>query len=137
MWKEPTVSLFAVAESPNGIDNFRFWEEPITMPETDEPATNIYDMRLTAHEWLDLRHFVQRKDKNNPDCLQLRKCRNCPYKGFEEWERLPDLQSKSQQRNVVLHPEFVDGKYAFILVHRTVSLMPDQEKELAGHWLIT
>lgn len=109
-------SFFAVAESPNGIDNFRFWEEPITMPETDEPATNIYDMRLTAHEdgWIYGIFCAERKDKNNPDLSAATASAGIARtKDFKKWERLPDLQSKSQQRNVVLHPEFVDGRYAF------------------------
>lgn len=109
-------SFFAVAESPNGIDHFRFWEEPITMPETDEPATNIYDMRLTAHEdgWIYGIFCAERKDKNNPDLSAATASAGIARtKDFKKWERLPDLQSKSQQRNVVLHPEFVNGKYAF------------------------
>ncbi|MDN5296955.1 MAG: 4-O-beta-D-mannosyl-D-glucose phosphorylase [Bacteroidota bacterium] len=109
-------SFFAVAESPNGIDHFRFWEEPITMPETDEPATNIYDMRLTAHEdgWIYGIFCAERKDKNNPDLSAATASAGIARtKDFKKWERLPDLQSKSQQRNVVLHPEFVDGRYAF------------------------
>lgn len=109
-------SFFAVAESPNGIDHFRFWEEPITMPETDEPATNIYDMRLTAHEdgWIYGIFCAERKDKNNPDLSAATASGGIARtKDLKNWERLPDLQSKSQQRNVVLHPEFVNGKYAF------------------------
>jgi 4-O-beta-D-mannosyl-D-glucose phosphorylase len=108
-------SFFAVAESPNGIDNFRFWEEPITMPETDEPATNIYDMRLTAHEdgWIYGIFCAERKDKNNPDLSAATASAGIARtKDLKNWERLPDLKSKSQQRNVVLHPEFVNGKYA-------------------------
>lgn len=109
-------SFFAVAESPNGIDNFRFWEEPITMPETDEPATNVYDMRLTAHEdgWIYGIFCAERKDKSNPDLSAATASAGIARtKDLRNWERLPDLQSKSQQRNVVLHPEFVNGKYAF------------------------
>jgi 4-O-beta-D-mannosyl-D-glucose phosphorylase len=109
-------SFFAVAESPNGIDNFRFWDEPITMPETDDPATNIYDMRLTAHEdgWIYGIFCAERKDKNNPDLSAATASAGIARtKDLKNWERLPDLQSKSQQRNVVLHPEFVNGKYAF------------------------
>jgi 4-O-beta-D-mannosyl-D-glucose phosphorylase len=109
-------SFFAVAESPNGIDNFRFWDEPITMPEFDEPATNIYDMRLTAHEdgWIYGVFCVERKDKSNPDLSAATASAGIARtKDLKNWERLPDLQSKSQQRNVVLHPEFVNGKYAF------------------------
>ena len=108
-------SFFAVAESPNGIDNFRFWDEPISMPETDEPATNVYDMRLTAHEdgWLYGIFCAERKDKNNPDLSSAPASAGIARtKDLKNWERLPDLKSKSQQRNVVLHPEFVNGKYA-------------------------
>lgn len=108
-------SFFAVAESPNGIDNFRFWDEPISMPETDEPATNVYDMRLTAHEdgWIYGIFCVERKDKNNPDLSSATASAGIARtKDLKNWERLPDLKSKSQQRNVVLHPEFVNGKYA-------------------------
>ena len=90
-------SYFAVAESPNGIDNFRFWEEPITMPDDVIPATNIYDMRVTQHE----------------DGSATATAGIARTKDLKTWERLPDLKTKSQQRNVVLHPEFVDGKYAF------------------------
>ena len=109
-------SFFAVAESPNGIDNFRFWDEPISMPETDEPATNVYDMRLTAHEdgWIYGIFCAERKDKNNPDLSSATASAGIARtKDLKDWERLPDLKSKSQQRNVVLHPEFVNGKYAF------------------------
>jgi len=108
-------SFFAVDESPNGIDNFKFWEEPITMPETDEPATNNYDMRLTAHEdgWIYGIFCAERKDKNNPDLSAATASAGIARtKDLKNWERLPDLKSKSQQRNVVLHPEFVNGKYA-------------------------
>ncbi|MBQ2186186.1 MAG: glycosidase [Bacteroidaceae bacterium] len=109
-------SFFAVAESPNGIDNFRFWEEPITMPEDVIPATNIYDMRLTAHEdgWIYGLFCVERHDDNQPDDLSAATatCGIARTKDLKIWHRLPDLKSKSQQRNVVLHPEFVNGKYA-------------------------
>ena len=109
-------SFFAVAESPNGIDNFRFWEEPITMPEDVIPATNIYDMRLTAHEdgWIYGLFCVERHDDSQPDDLSAATatCGIARTKDLKIWHRLPDLKSKSQQRNVVLHPEFVNGKYA-------------------------
>lgn len=109
-------SFFAVAESPNGIDNFRFWEHPITMPETDDPATNVYDMRLTAHEdgWIYGLFCVERKDPTEPGNLSAAtaSCGIARTRDLKTWHRLPDLKSKSQQRNVVLHPEFVDGKYA-------------------------
>ncbi|WP_321479240.1 glycosidase [uncultured Bacteroides sp.] len=111
-------SFFAVAESPNGIDNFRFWNYPITMPEDAIPATNIYDMRLTAHEdgWLYGLFCAERHDDNAPvgDLSSATATAAISRtKDLIHWERLPDLKSKSQQRNVVLHPEFVEGKYAF------------------------
>ncbi len=109
-------SFFAVAESPNGIDNFRFWDHPITMPDTEDPATNVYDMRLTAHEdgWIYGLFCVERKDPAEPGNLSAATaaCGIARTRDFKTWHRLPDLKSKSQQRNVVLHPEFVDGKYA-------------------------
>lgn len=109
-------SFFAVAESPNGIDNFRFWERPITMPESDVPATNIYDMRLTQHEdgWIYGLFCVERHDEAHPEDLSaaVAACGIARTHDLKTWQRLPDLQCNSQQRNVVLHPEFVDGKYA-------------------------
>ena len=110
-------SFFAVAESPNGVDNFRFWDEPITMPEDTIPATNIYDMRLTAHEdgWVYGVFCAERHDDSQPGDLSAATATAAiaRTKDLINWERLPDLKTKSQQRNVVLHPEFVDGKYAF------------------------
>ena len=110
-------SFFAVAESPNGIDNFRFWDEPITMPEDVIPATNIYDMRLTAHEdgYIYGVFCAERHDDDQPGDLSAATATAAiaRTKDLVNWERLPDLKTKSQQRNVVLHPEFVDGKYAF------------------------
>ena len=110
-------SFFAVAESDNGIDNFRFWPEPVTMPDTLIPATNIYDMRLTQHEdgWIYGVFCAERHDDSQPDNLSAATATAAiaRTRDLKTWERLPDLQSKSQQRNVVLHPEFVDGKYAF------------------------
>ena len=109
-------SFFAVAESPNGVDNFRFWPRPITMPEWGEPATNVYDMRLTRHEdgWIYGLFCVERKDHDNEGDLSAATaaCGIARTKDLVNWERLPDLKSASQQRNVCLHPEFVDGKYA-------------------------
>ena len=109
-------SFFAVAESANGIDNFRFWERPITMPEADVPATNIYDMRLTQHEdgWIYGLFCVERHDEAHPEDLSaaVATCGIARTHDLKTWQRLPDLQCNSQQRNVVLHPEFVDGKYA-------------------------
>ena len=110
-------SFFAVAESPNGIDNFRFWDEPVTMPETRIPATNVYDMRLTQHEdgWIYGVFCAERHDDLHPDDLSAATATAgiARTKDLRHWERLDDLESKSQQRNVVLHPEFVNGKYAF------------------------
>ncbi len=110
-------SFFAVAESPNGIDNFRFWSEPITMPEAEIPATNVYDMRLTQHEdgWIYGVFCAERHDDSQPSDLSAATATAAiaRTKDLKTWERLPDLVSKSQQRNVVLHPEFVDGMYAF------------------------
>jgi 4-O-beta-D-mannosyl-D-glucose phosphorylase len=112
-------SFFAVAESPNGIDNFRFWDHPVTMPETDEPDTNVYDMRLVAHEdgWVYGLFCTERRDPTAPEADQsaaLAKCGIARTKDLVQWERLPDLTTTSaQQRNVVLHPELVQGQYAF------------------------
>jgi 4-O-beta-D-mannosyl-D-glucose phosphorylase len=110
-------SFFAVAESPNGIDNFRFWNYPIVMPEDIIPATNIYDMRLTAHEdgWIYGIFCAERHDDTAPAgdlSSATATAAIARTKDFKTWERLPDLKTKSQQRNVVLHPEFVNGKYA-------------------------
>ena len=109
-------SFFAVAESPNGVDNFRFWPRPITMPEWGEPATNVYDMRLTRHEdgWIYGLFCVERKDHSVEGDLSAATaaCGIARTRDLVNWERLPDLKSRSQQRNVCLHPEFVDGKYA-------------------------
>ena len=111
-------SFFAMAESPTGVDGFRFWDRPVTMPEWGEPATNVYDMRLTAHEdgWVYGVFCVERKDPAAaPGDLSsaVAAAGIARTRDFVTWERLPDLKSASQQRNVVLHPEFVDGKYAF------------------------
>ena len=109
-------SFFAVAESPNGIDQWRFWEEPITMPDTEDPATTIYDMRVTQHEdgWIYGVFCAERHDPSQPGNLSAATATAgiARTKDLKTWERLPDLKTKSQQRNVVLHPEFVDGKYA-------------------------
>lgn len=110
-------SFFAVAESPNGIDNFRFRDYPITMSDTEDPATNIYDMRLTAHEdgWI---YGIFCAERHDPKAAAgdlssaTATAAIARTKDLVDWERLPDLKTKSQQRNVVLHPEFVNGKYA-------------------------
>ena len=110
-------SFFAVAESPNGIDNFRFWDYPVTMPEDVIPATNIYDMRLTAHEdgWIYGIFCAERHAPSAPAgdlSSATATAAIARTKDLKNWERLPDLKTRSQQRNVVLHPEFVNGKYA-------------------------
>jgi 4-O-beta-D-mannosyl-D-glucose phosphorylase len=112
-------SFFAVAESANGIDNFKFWDYPINMPETSIPDTNIYDMRIVQHEdgWIYGLFCTERKDPNALPGNQsdaIAQCGIARTKDFVVWERLDDLKTNSpQQRNVVLHPEFVDGQYAF------------------------
>jgi 4-O-beta-D-mannosyl-D-glucose phosphorylase len=112
-------SFFAIAESSNGIDNFRFWDYPVVMPETDEPDTNVYDIRLVEHEdgWIYGLFCTERRDKSAPEGDQsaaIAQCGIARTKNLIDWERLADLKTKSpQQRNVVLHPEFVNGKYAF------------------------
>ncbi len=111
-------SFFAVAESPNGIDNFRFRDYPVTMPETDDPDINVYDMRLVRHEdgWIYGIFCSERKDPKAPAgdlSSAVAAAAIARTKDLETWERLPDLKTKSQQRNVVLHPEFVNGQYAF------------------------
>ena len=112
-------SFFAMAESPNGTDHFRFWDYPILMPETGDPDTNVYDMRLVKHEdgWIYGLFCTERKDPKTPEwdtSSAVAQCGIARTKDLKTWERLADLKSKSpQQRNVVLHPEFVDGKYAF------------------------
>jgi len=110
-------SFFAIAESPNGIDNFRFRDFPVTMPETDDPDINVYDMRLTRHEdgWIYGVFCTERKDpKAAPGDLSsaVAAAGIARTHDLVKWERLPDLVSVSQQRNVVLHPEFVNGRYA-------------------------
>lgn len=111
-------SFFAIAESPNGIDSFRFWDRPILMPETENPDTNVYDMRLVQHEdgWIYGLFCTERRDpKAKPSDLSsaVAQCGIARTKDLKTWERLPDLKTPSaQQRNVVLHPEFVNGKYA-------------------------
>ena len=109
-------SFFAVAESDNGTEGFRFWPEPIVMPELDDPAVNVYDMRLTAHEdgWIYGLFCVERHDPSRPDdpTAAVAAAGIARTKDLVKWERLPDLESPGQQRNVVLHPEFVDGRYA-------------------------
>lgn len=112
-------SFFAVAESPNGLDNFVFWETPVVLPETDEPDVNVYDMRLVAHEdgWIYGLFCTERKDPAAPaydQSMAIAQCGIVRTRDLKYWERLADLKTPSpQQRNVVLHPEFVDGQYGF------------------------
>jgi len=112
-------SFFAIAESPNGVDRFKFWERPITLPETGDPDTNVYDMRLTEHEdgYIYGVFCTERKDPGAPEgdtSSAVAAAGIARTKDLVEWERLPDLISHGgQQRNVVLHPEFINGKYAF------------------------
>lgn len=111
-------SFFAIAESHNGIDNFRFSDYPVTMPETSDPDINVYDMRLTRHEdgWIYGVFCTERKD---PAAMPGDLSSAVAAAGIARthdlvnWQRLPDLVSASQQRNVVLHPDFVNGRYAF------------------------
>jgi len=111
-------SFLAVAESENGIDNFRFWDYPVEMPETSNPDTNVYDIRLIQHEdgWIYGLFCTERKDPKAPlwdSSSAVAQCGIARTRDLRRWERLPDLKTRSpQQRNVVLHPEFVKGKYA-------------------------
>lgn len=107
-------SFFAVARSENGIDNFVFDKYPVRLPKYGDDDTNVYDMRLTQHEdgWIYGLFCSERKDKTVDDTSSaVAKCGIVRTKDLINWERLPDLDTKYQQRNVVLHPEFVDGKY--------------------------
>jgi 4-O-beta-D-mannosyl-D-glucose phosphorylase len=111
-------SFFAVAESPTGVDRFRFRDYPVRMPETDDPDVNLYDMRLTRHEdgWIYGVFCTERKSPHAPDdpTAAVAQAGIARTRDFETWHRLPDLSTASaQQRNVVLHPEFVEGRYAF------------------------
>ena len=112
-------SFFAIAESPNGIDHFKFWDYPVIMPETAVPDTNIYDMRLIQHEdgWIYGLFCTERRDPSASEGDQsaaIAQCGIARTKDMVNWERLNDLITPSpQQRNVVLHPEFVNGQYAF------------------------
>ncbi|HOY12004.1 MAG TPA: glycosidase [Saprospiraceae bacterium] len=110
-------SFFAIAESVNGVDNFEFWDYPIDLPQTEDPDTNVYDMRLVKHEdgWIYGLFCTERKDLNRLEdtTAATANCGIVRTKDLKNWERLPDLISYSgQQRNVVLHDEFVGGKYA-------------------------
>ncbi len=112
-------SFFAIAESETGTDNFRFWDIPVELPQTSEPDTNVYDIRLVQHEdgWIYGLFCTERKDPNAPvgdEHSAVAQCGIIRTKDLKKWERLPDLITPSpQQRNCVLHPEFAEGKYAF------------------------
>jgi 4-O-beta-D-mannosyl-D-glucose phosphorylase len=112
-------SFFAIAESENGIDGFRFWDYPVDLPSTDVPDTNVYDMRLVQHEdgFIYGLFCTERRDPKAAPADQsaaIAQCGIVRTKDLLSWQRLPDLKTPSpQQRNVVLHPEFVNGKYAF------------------------
>ncbi|GAB6989298.1 glycoside hydrolase family 130 protein [Paenibacillus pini] len=112
-------SIFALAESDNGIDQFRFISTPLTWDDIDQEETNMYDMRLVQHEdgWIYGIYCSERKD---PEAALFDTSSAVAQAGLvrtqdlKNWERLPNIQTHSpQQRNVVLHPEFVNGKYAF------------------------
>ena len=110
-------SFFAVAESDNGVDNFKFWDYPIILPDTEKEEVNVYDMRLTKHEdgYIYGVFCSESKDKESSDLsAAIAQAGIVRTKDLKTWERLPNLKTRSvQQRNVVLHPEWVDGKYAF------------------------
>lgn len=112
-------SFFAVAESPNGIDNFRFWDQPVSIPQTDKWDTNVYDMRITQHDdgWIYGVFCTERKDPSAPEgdtSTAMAEAGIVRTKDLKNWERLPDLISTTgQQRNVVLFPHLINGKYAF------------------------
>ena len=111
-------SFFAVAQSDSGVDGFRFWDEPVLLPDTCPEETNVYDMRLTQHEdgWIYGVFCSESKDTSVHDLsAAVAAAGIVRTKDLKTWERLPNLITlhSPQQRNVVLHPEFVDGKYAF------------------------
>lgn len=112
-------SFFAVAESDNGIDGFRFWDYPVVLPDTEPEETNVYDMRLVQHEdgWIYGIFCSESRDPNAPlhdQSSAIAQAGLVRTKDLIHWERLPNIKTQSpQQRNVVLHPEFVEGKYAF------------------------
>jgi 4-O-beta-D-mannosyl-D-glucose phosphorylase len=112
-------SFFAVAESSSGVDGFRFWDYPVVMPPSDDPDVNVYDMRLVRHEDGHVYGLfcTERKDpaaRRGDLSAAVAQCGIARTRDFKTWERLPDLKTRSpQQRNVVLHPELVNGKYAF------------------------
>ncbi|WP_129724234.1 glycoside hydrolase family 130 protein [Xylanivirga thermophila] len=110
-------SFFAVAESDTGVDNFRFWDYPIVLPDTELDEVNVYDMRLTKHEdgWIYGVFCSESKDTASTDISSaIAEAGIVRTKDLKNWERLPNLKTRSpQQRNVVLHPEFIEGRYGF------------------------
>lgn len=111
-------SFFAIAESASGVDGFRFWDYPVQLPDTCAEETNVYDMRLTQHEdgWIYGIFCSESKDTKSKDLSAAVACAGIVRtKDLKSWERLPNLRTlrSPQQRNVVLLPEFVNGKYAF------------------------
>ena len=111
-------SFFAVAESDSPTEGFRFRDYPVVLPDTQPEETNVYDMRLTQHEdgWIYGVFCSESKDRTNHDLsAAVAAAGIVRTKDLETWERLPNLVTlrSPQQRNVVLHPEFVNGKYAF------------------------
>jgi len=110
-------SFFAIAESRTGIDGFRFRDYPVEMPSAHPEETNVYDARLTQHEdgWIYGLFCAERHDPGHPEdpSAAIARCGIARTKDLKSWQRLPDLKTPSaQQRNCVLHPEFIDGKYA-------------------------
>lgn len=112
-------SFFAIVESPSGVDRFRFWDYPVVLPETADPDINVYDMRLVRHQdgWIYGLFCTERKDPSAPRgdlSSAVAQCGIARTRDLKTWQRLDDLKTRSpQQRNVVLHPEFINGKYAF------------------------
>ncbi len=111
-------SFFAIAESDSPVDGFKFWDYPILLEDTDKNETNVYDMRLTKHEdgFIYGVFCSESKDTDSTDLsAAVAAAGIVRTKDLKTWERLPNLVTlkSPQQRNVVLHPEFVDGKYAF------------------------
>ena len=110
-------SFFAVAESESPVDGFRFWDYPISLPDMYPEETNVYDIRLTKHSdgWIYGVFCSESKEKETPDIsAAAAQAGIIRSKDLKTWERLPNLKSTSKyQRNCVLHPELIDGKYAF------------------------
>jgi len=111
-------SFFAVAESKSGVDRFAFWNYPVRLPDFEAQEISVYDMRLVRHEdgWIYGLFCAERHDDSRPGDLSaaVARCGIARTRDLIAWERLPDLKTNSlHQRNCVLHPEFIDSKYAF------------------------